>query len=122
MIPVSVVHTGRVPTDDAEDRLAAVRQDLERATARLRLLSDASTALSSVLDADEALNRLARLIVPQVADACVVDLVVDGGVRRLTVVQRDPARELPQPPESLPGPTTSTHRWRGCSVVPERWR
>lgn len=97
-----LVQTCGVATDDAEDRLAAVRQDLERATARLRLLADASTALSSVLDADEALNRLARLIVPQVADACVVDLVEDGGVRRLAAVHRDPARELPPAPESLP--------------------
>lgn len=96
------MQTGGVATDDAEDRLAAVGQDLERATARLRLLADASTALSSVLDADEALNRLARLIVPQVADACVVDLVADGGVRRLAAVHRDPGRELPPAPDSLP--------------------
>ncbi|WP_328316011.1 PP2C family protein-serine/threonine phosphatase [Streptomyces sp. NBC_00388] len=89
-------------TDDAQDRLAAVRQDLERATARLRLLSDVSTALSSVLDAEEALGRLARLIVPQLADACVVDLVEGDGVRRRTAVHRDSARELPEQPDSLP--------------------
>ncbi|MCS0603691.1 SpoIIE family protein phosphatase [Streptomyces sp. LP11] len=66
----------------------------EIAAARLRLLADASRALASGLDAEESLRRLARLVVPQLADACVVDVVEGEGVRRLTVTDRDPDRAL----------------------------
>ncbi|SFY47583.1 PP2C family protein-serine/threonine phosphatase [Streptomyces sp. F-1] len=66
----------------------------EVAAARLRLLADVSRALASGLDAEESLRRLARLVVPQLADACVVDVVEGEGVRRLTVTDRDADRAL----------------------------
>ncbi len=66
----------------------------EVAAARLRLLADVSRALASGLDAQESLRRLARLVVPQLADACVVDVVEGEGVRRLMVTDRDTERAL----------------------------
>ncbi|MET9172344.1 SpoIIE family protein phosphatase [Streptomyces misionensis] len=66
----------------------------EVAAARLRLLADVSRALASGLDAEESLRRLARLVVPQLADACVVDVIEGEGVRRLTVTDRDADRAL----------------------------
>lgn len=82
---------------DGQERAAESRvvHDLERARARLRLLADVGAALGSVLEPDEALRRLARLVVPQLADACVVDVLEEDRVRRLAVVHRDPERVLP---------------------------
>ncbi|MYU11639.1 SpoIIE family protein phosphatase [Streptomyces sp. SID8361] len=80
----------------------------EIAAARLRLLAEASRALASGLDAEESLRRLARLVVPHLADACVVDVVEGEGLRRLTVMDRDPERVLRVVPGGfLPGPDDS---------------
>ncbi|EYT79607.1 hypothetical protein CF54_30320 [Streptomyces sp. Tu 6176] len=80
----------------------------EPAAARLRLLAEASRALASGLDAEEALRRLARVVVPNLADACVVDVVDGEGLRRLTVTDRDPERALRVLPGGfLPGPDDS---------------
>lgn len=80
----------------------------EIAAARLRLLAEASRALASGLDAEESLRRLARLVVPQLADACVIDVVEGDGLRRLTVTDREPERALRVPPGGLlPGPDDS---------------
>ncbi|MEU6284413.1 GAF domain-containing SpoIIE family protein phosphatase [Streptomyces sp. NPDC047028] len=76
----------------------------ETAAARLRLLAEASQALASGLDAEEALRRLARVVVPHLADACVVDVVEGEGLRRLTVSDRDSERALRVLPGELPRP------------------
>ncbi len=69
----------------------ALRQ-LEQAHARLLLLGQVSEVLTSTLDVDEALRRLARLVVPRLAEWCVVDLFTPpDGVRRVAVAHRDPA-------------------------------
>ncbi|MFJ8601475.1 PP2C family protein-serine/threonine phosphatase [Streptomyces shenzhenensis] len=89
---------------------AVVSEELppEVAEARLRLLADVSRALASGLDAEESLRRLARLVVPQLADACVVDVVEGRGVRRLTATDRDAERALRVLPGGLlPGPDDS---------------
>ena len=49
----------------------------ERAAERERLLSRITEELSATLDADEAARRLTRLVVPGLADWCVVTLVHD---------------------------------------------
>ena len=66
----------------------------------LRLLSEASAALTTSLDLATTIDRVARVIVPALADWCVVDLV-DGEFRgSQTVVQRaaavhvDPERQI----------------------------
>lgn len=80
---------------DATERLRAQRES-ERAYARLTLLNEVSQALSSTLDLPEALRRLARVVVPELADWCAVDLrAEDGAVERLAVVSRDPAGTEP---------------------------
>ncbi|NJP48240.1 PP2C family protein-serine/threonine phosphatase [Actinacidiphila epipremni] len=71
-------------------QLAEARQDLERARTRLRILSEASGALASVLDADEAMRRMARLLVPAIGGVCLVDLLGEGTVRRVAFVHQDP--------------------------------
>lgn len=70
------------------ERLARVES--ERAYARLTLLNEVSEAMTGVLEVPEALRRLARIVVPEFADWCVVDLrAEDGTVARVAVVHRD---------------------------------
>ena len=59
----------------------------------IRFLAEASEILAGSLDYETELERIARLIVPALADWCVVDLLVeDGRLHRLAVVHRDPAK------------------------------
>ncbi|MFC4115577.1 PP2C family protein-serine/threonine phosphatase [Nonomuraea zeae] len=51
----------------------------------LELLSEVSSAVNSSLDADTALRRLARILVPRLADWCAVDLVEGESLRRVSV-------------------------------------
>ncbi|MFI0720753.1 PP2C family protein-serine/threonine phosphatase [Streptomyces sp. NPDC021224] len=64
---------------------------LKDALDRLALLSAATTALASTLDADAGMRRVARTLVPQLGDWCAVHAVDDGKVREVAVVHRDPA-------------------------------
>jgi signal transduction histidine kinase len=71
----------------------ASRRDFEQAQQRSRFLSDASAALSESLDYARTLRRVAELAVPCFADWCTVSETDEkGGLRRLAVVHRDPAR------------------------------
>ncbi|HEY3065333.1 MAG TPA: PAS domain-containing protein [Methylomirabilota bacterium] len=86
------------------------RQEAETAQRRFAFLADASTALSSALDIDTTLQRVARLAVPFLADWCAIDAVrPDGALARTAVAHVDPdleplARELQSRfPEALPG-------------------
>jgi signal transduction histidine kinase len=84
------------------------REEAEAAQERATFLLECSTVLSSSLDFQETLNRVAQLAVPRMADWCVVDIVQDGGEpSQIAVAHSDPqkvelARELrrqypPQP-------------------------
>ncbi|MBV2365727.1 PP2C family protein-serine/threonine phosphatase [Streptomonospora nanhaiensis] len=57
--------------------------------AGLRLMAEVSTVVGSSLDGEVVLRRLARLVVPELADWCVVDLIGDE-LRRVALVHRDP--------------------------------
>jgi len=68
-------------------------QALERERERLRFLAEASAMLSSSLDYERTMQRVAELIVPDVSDWCVIDLLDDeGAVQRIAVVHRDPEK------------------------------
>ena len=58
----------------------------------LRLLATASDVLSRSLDYDETLAALANVVVPAIADWCVVDIIDDRGPTRVSVVQADPTK------------------------------
>ena len=76
------VHTDITERRQAEDRLG--------------FLAEASTLLSSSLDYDQTLARVAQLAVPLLGDWCAVDLVAEGGaIRRVFTAHADPEkREL----------------------------
>ena len=57
----------------------AAQAQVEAGVRRARLVADVTTELSDTLDAEEAVARLAQLLVPELADFCLVTLVDDGG-------------------------------------------
>ncbi len=87
----------QVAQNDVEvARLAAAMRTMSGAIAdredALRLLATASDVLSRSLDYDETLAALAKVVVPAIADWCIVDIVDERGPTRVSVVQADPAK------------------------------
>jgi serine phosphatase RsbU (regulator of sigma subunit) len=64
-----------------------------RAREALGLLATVGERLAGTLDPDDALRTLAALVVPAIADQCVVDLVEHGEIRRLVAAHADPDRQ-----------------------------
>ena len=65
-------------------------EDRKRSEAGLRLLSDASAHLSETLDYGEVLSKLRDIIVPGLADWCVIDAMEDGALRPVAWAHVDP--------------------------------
>ncbi len=79
--------SGNVLVMDEFDVDEVLRQGLDRLT----LLAEVSTALSGTLDADKAMARVCRIVVPTLADWCVIDLVDPSReVRRVCATHREP--------------------------------
>src|ERR687887_356560 len=82
--------------DDGELLVVNIIEDVTRAQiARLRerFLNDAGQALSSSLDYQETLQRVARLAVPQLADWCAVEMVDSSGrLDQVAVAHVDPEK------------------------------
>jgi len=79
----------------AEEREKLIREQAARAEAearqeRLAFLADASNVLAGSLDYDETLRSLAQLVVPRVADFCVVLAEDEGRMRQVAVAHCDP--------------------------------
>lgn len=97
---------------DAERaRLAAQRaqQTAERAQRRLGLIAEATSRLAATLDVQESLDRLASLVVPLLADWCLIALVGEPGRVRYLIRHHDPAGQEvgDQLAERLPAHLTS---------------
>jgi PAS domain S-box-containing protein len=96
-IAVSVDITARKQAEHERDRLfRAARRALlgERAALRrVTFLAQASRVLACSLDQDTTLLSLAHLIVPDVADGCIVDIVDPLRPRPPVVAYREPERE-----------------------------
>jgi signal transduction histidine kinase len=82
-----------VQNDVEVARLGTAMRTMSDAIARredaLRLLATASDVLSRSLDYDETLAALAKVVVPAVADWCIVDIIDERGPTRVGVVQAD---------------------------------
>ncbi len=90
---------------------------------RLTLLAETTTRLTSTLDVDEALHRLAALTVPRLADWAVFDLLTERDeVRRVLVmehkdgmlVERDDLQG-PMPPVPAESPMPLSRALRGAA-------
>lgn len=64
-----------------------------RAVEALRLLSEAGAALASSLAYEDTLPRVARLALPRLGDACIVDVLRPDGTMDALCIHVDPARE-----------------------------
>lgn len=103
---VSILHTALVHRDlyarlieserERERRLQEEqrgRAAAEEAQRRAAFLAEASRRLSTSLNYEATLTRIARLPVPFVSDWCMVDVLEEEGMlRRAVVVHADPAR------------------------------
>ncbi len=84
---------------EEERDLLLVKEQLARAEAvearrRLSLLAAAGPALSSAsLDFEETLQRITHLLVPELADWCLLDVVEDGSIEQLAAAHADPEKE-----------------------------
>ena len=93
-------HLGRgLPMRDAQGRIikwlgtATDIEDQKRSQETLRFLAEASGALNASLDYETTLANLTRLLVPQFADWCAVDIAgEDDALRRLATAHVDPAK------------------------------
>ena len=72
---------------------AQILADLRRAEGAQRFLAEASRRFAESLDYEATLDTIAQLAVPSIADWCIVDLLEDGRMRRVSVVHADPAQE-----------------------------
>lgn len=84
----------------AEEREKLIREQAARAEAearqeRLAFLADASNVLAGSLDYEETLRNLADLVVPRVADFCIVLAAEeDGSMRQVAIAHGDPAADV----------------------------
>jgi PAS domain S-box-containing protein len=81
--------------DEIVGRVWSIRDvtDRERLFRRALFLADATRLLAS-LDVEPALDSVAHLAVPYLGDGCALDLLGDGGPRRLLAVSRDPTQPI----------------------------
>jgi PAS domain S-box-containing protein len=71
----------------------AARTRLEQEKSKLAVLAEAGEILSASLHSSEALTRLAKVVVPTLADWCAIDeLGPNGKIRRVTVEHSDPSK------------------------------
>ena len=85
------------------------RADAERERERVAFVAHVSDVLTASLDFTESLRTIARLIVPQVATVCVVDIMDDDGELRRVEVVGGPATGQ-DAADFLRGVTLSRHR------------
>ena len=128
-------HLGRaVPIRDDAGRIAfwvgtaTDIHDRKRSDDQRRFLIEAADILSSSLDYESTLARVAEIAVPQIADWCSVDLLEeDGSIRQLAIAHEDPekvlfARELQEryPPDAAaPQGAPAVIRTGEPELVPE---
>ncbi|MFF3204010.1 SpoIIE family protein phosphatase [Streptomyces sp. NPDC002962] len=106
-------------TDARTESAGTLLPELER----LALLAATTTRLTSTLDVDEALRRLATLVVPRLADWVIIDLITERDeVWRTVVVEADgdalvPHEELqgPMPPVPEESPMPLSRALRGVA-------
>lgn len=83
--------TGEIVEIQASSRDITERKRVEE---KQRFLAQASEILASSLDYETTLTGLARLVVPEIADWCVVDIICENqSVRRVAAAHAEPAKQ-----------------------------
>ncbi len=89
---VLIVFNDVTEEHEARERSEAAARAAEERAAQSALLADAGRLLSSSLDLDVTLAKVATLATTSLCDICVIDMVNDDGTyRRVAAVHRDPA-------------------------------
>ncbi len=94
-LPHSPLPTPHSPSPQVQSVLVYVVDITERIRLEERehFLASASTVLSSSLDYQTTLEQVAQLVVPQLADWCVIDMLEeDGSLVRVATAHIDPAK------------------------------
>jgi signal transduction histidine kinase len=106
----------------ADAKLA--RAAAEREEMRAAFLASAGQELTASLDFKQTVQTLARLVVPNLAEMCAVDLLEeDGSLRRVAVARRDavsvsqPVDETITPVEEIPDVLVNVMRERQARVI-----
>ena len=95
----SIVRSTPILDDAGEIRLViTVFHDVteqRHAEEQIRFLAETGTLFSAGLDYAATLAELAALLVPRLADYCIVDVIEEesGGLRQVVISHRDPERE-----------------------------
>src|SRR5947199_8468073 len=81
----------------AEERAKLIREQAARAETeaqqkRFAFLADASKMLALSLDSQETFQTLARLIVPRLADFCLIDIADDGELQHVALAPEEEPR------------------------------
>ncbi|MBA3539489.1 MAG: hybrid sensor histidine kinase/response regulator, partial [Deltaproteobacteria bacterium] len=102
----------RAEVVSSRDDVAELAEDLARRTRQARFVANASIALSRSLDYQTTLSEVAHLAVPDIADACAVDVVTeDGSLRRVAIAATEPeAERLLETPGSVVPLEARDHR------------
>nr|WP_246405539.1 SpoIIE family protein phosphatase [Modestobacter versicolor] len=72
---------------------ARLHQETARQAERSAFLLDAARLLARATGVTETVERLAEMVVPRLADMCLLDLVVEHGMERVVARHGDPARQ-----------------------------
>lgn len=88
---LSMLNTLAGVTSQALERAVATSAATEAAD-KLALLADASVVLASSLDHRAVLQALADVVVPRLADWCVIQLHEDGGLMTVGITHTDPEK------------------------------
>jgi PAS domain S-box-containing protein len=89
--------TARKQAEEQTRRLhreQAARAEAEETQQRFAFFAEVGSLLAASLDEATTLDRVARLAVPKLAEACLIDLVEkEGRIRRVAVAHTDPGQE-----------------------------
>ncbi|MDQ4080451.1 MAG: ATP-binding protein, partial [Gemmatimonadota bacterium] len=128
------VTVSSTPIVDASGRIVAAVATVFDVTEQrkseeaLRFLAEASSLLAATLDYEDTLPTIARLSVPFLADACIIDVIDgEGSVRRIAAVHRDADRAAaaeaalrsPPDPTALHHPVVRALRTGMSDLFPE---
>jgi signal transduction histidine kinase len=85
----------RIEAERETNEAQRAREAAEREERRAAFLAAAGQELAASLEYEQTIAALARLIVPNLAEMCVVDIAEDeGALRRLAVAHRNPEDEM----------------------------
>ncbi|MET7458360.1 SpoIIE family protein phosphatase [Streptomyces sp. NPDC005574] len=101
----------RERADRRADRYAhseTMREQAQYDLAEITWLGELTLAMVSTLDADQALERLTRQLVPRLADTAIIDLTADSALRRVAWAHHLPG-VLPPTPAGPPLPEHPEH-------------